>query len=119
VPSNCASAERIREAELDDNEQIYRTKVLQVLRGHIGELDSMERAITNAAKQKAEIPSLKEIFKEMGDATGEILSVTEFYQDETIPSDLANVVRHVLTHLTDCSSALVLYSSLIGFKSGA
>ncbi|MDI3565415.1 hypothetical protein [Bradyrhizobium sp. Arg816] len=94
---------------MDADERMFREKTIRALQSHITELDAMEKAVRKAAREHTEIPNLKEIVKELGDATAELRSVNNFYEDETVPHDMWNVVGHTLTALTDCNSALVLY----------
>ncbi|MGZ4988886.1 MAG: hypothetical protein ACXWBP_12630 [Limisphaerales bacterium] len=98
--------------DAEEQERLFREKTVRALQSHITELNAMEKVIAQAAREQTEIPNLKEIVKELADATAELRSVNTFYADEALPREMWNVVGHTLTALTDCSSALVLYFAM-------
>jgi hypothetical protein len=47
------------------------TETIQALNSHAAELDSMYRGITAAVENRTEIPNVKDVFKEMAEASME------------------------------------------------
>ena len=92
-----------------DNEE-FETKTLNVLKGHVKELDHMEAAITAAAKAKANIPNLKEILKELSDTATECWQTLDHYDNaDPLPESVRMAVVHVQQAVSSCTSALVLH----------
>jgi hypothetical protein len=94
------------------NAEEFKTKSINVLKGHAKELDSMEMVISAAAKKKTDIPNLKDILKELSDTATECQQTLDYY-DETEP--LPDVVRLALVRVQEavglCTSALVHHYS--------
>src|SRR4051812_40561085 len=90
------------------NEAEYRSKSINVLKGHANELNSMYHRLFEAAKAQTPAPNIKDVFKEMADAASECGRLLEFYQDAEMPGDVRRAMRRVQEELGHCASALVL-----------
>jgi hypothetical protein len=92
------------------DKQEYARRSLQALSSHRSELDAVETVITRAAKEKKSIPNIKDIFKEIGDASSECGSLVEYYDTEDpMPDNVRDAIGHTLQALTNCTSALILW----------
>jgi hypothetical protein len=61
--------------DAEEQERLFREKTVRALQSHITELNAMEKVIAQAARKHTEVPNLKEIVKELADATAELRSV--------------------------------------------
>lgn len=96
--------------------EIFEAKMVQVLRGHINELGSMEKAIAAASAARTEIPNLKDIFKELSTTAYEIHSTMQYYGGAIAPADVTNLIQQTLLRISGCTSALAQYPSLVAYK---
>jgi len=55
----------------------FEKEIIQALNSHAAELDSMHRGVMAAAKNRTEIPNIKDIFQEMADAPKECNEILE------------------------------------------
>ena len=55
---------------MDEAEEFAR-KTVDILNGYTNELNAMTDAITMAAKNRAQIPNLKDVYKEISDAAAD------------------------------------------------
>ena len=95
---------------MDANE--FKQKTLNALKSHASELDSMESAITNAAEKRSQIPNLKEVFIELGEAAEECGSTLEYYDANDLPVEVRDAIVLVQERISACAGALLLYSVL-------
>ena len=89
-------------------------ETIQALNSHAAELDSIYRAVMAAAENRTEIPNVKDIFKEMAEASRECDEMLEIYygdEDPLLP-DGRRAVQRVLDGLSNCASAFVAYMTI-------
>ena len=94
----------------------FEAKTVQVLRGHINEIGSMEKAVVAATTARTGVPNLTDIFKELSTAAYEISSTMQYYGGGTTPADVTNLMQQTLLRISGCTSALARYPSLIAYK---
>ena len=88
----------------------YKTRTINVLRGHANELDSMENTIRSAAERRDAIPNVKEIYKEISDAAQECHETLDFYnKEDPFPDDVRIAMKRVQEAINHCAAALVLH----------
>lgn len=92
----------------------FATETIQALNSHAAELDSMYRGIMAAAKDRTEIPSIKDIFQEMAEASKECDEVLEIYygDEDPLPPDIRRAIQRVQDGLFNCASAFVAYMAI-------
>ncbi len=71
----------------------------------------MYRGIKAAVENRTEIPNVKDIFKEMAEASRECDEMLEIYYGNGDPL-LADVRRAIQDGLSNCSSAFVAYMTI-------
>ena len=89
-------------------------ETIQALNSHAAELDSMYRGIMAAAKNRSEIPSIKDIFQEMAEASKECDEVLEIYygDEDPLPPDIRRAIQRIQDGLFNCANAFVAYMSI-------
>ena len=89
-------------------------ETIQALNSHAAELDSMYRGVMAAAKDRVEIPNIKDIFQEMAEAAKECDEVLEIYfgDEDPLPPDVRRAIQRVQDGLFNCASAFVAYMSI-------
>ncbi len=89
-------------------------ETIQTLNSHAAELDSIYRAVMAAAENRTEIPNVKDIFKEMAEASRECDELLEIYygdEDPLLP-DVRRAIQRVQDGLSNCASAFVAYMEI-------
>jgi hypothetical protein len=89
-------------------------ETIQALNSHAAELDSMYRGIMAAAKNRMEIPNIKDIFQEMAEASKECDEMLEIYygDEDPLPPDVRRAIQRVQDGLFNCASAFVAYMAI-------
>ena len=89
-------------------------ETIQALNSHAAALDSMYRGIMTAAKVRAEIPNIKDIFQEMAEASKECDEVLEIYygDEDPLPPDIRRAIQRVQDGLFNCANAFVSYMAI-------
>jgi len=84
---------------------------IQALNSHAAELDSMYRVVMAAAQNRTEIPNVKDIFKEMAEASRDCDEMLEIYYGDNDPllPDVRRAIQRVLDGLSNCASAFAAY----------
>jgi hypothetical protein len=87
---------------------------IQALNSHAAELDSMYRVVMVAAQNRTEIPNVKDIFKEMAEASRECDEMLEIYYGDNDPllPDVRRAIQRVLDGLSNCASAFAAYTAI-------
>src|SRR6266566_2955156 len=88
-------------------------ETIQALNSHAAELDSMYRRVLAAAKNRTD-PNVKDIFKEMAEASRECDEMLEIYygdEDPLLP-DVRRAIQRVQDGLSNCASAFVAYMAI-------
>jgi len=89
-------------------------ETIQALNSHAAELESMHRGVMAAAKNRTEIPNVKDIFKEMAEASRECDEMLEIYygdEDPLLP-DMRRAIQRIQDGLSNCASAFVAYMAI-------
>jgi hypothetical protein len=89
-------------------------ETIQTLNSHAAELDSMYRGVMAAVKNRTEIPNVKDIFKEMAEASRECDEMLEIYygdEDPLLP-DMRRAIQRIQDGLSNCASAFVAYMAI-------
>jgi len=89
-------------------------ETIQALNSHAPELDSMYRGEMAAAENRTEIPNVRDIFKEMAEASRECDEMLEIYygdEDPLLP-DVRRAIQRVQDGLSNCASAFVEYMAI-------
>lgn len=92
----------------------FARQTIQVLNSHAAELDSMYRGVVAAAENRTEIPNVKDIFKQMAEASRECDEILEIYygdEDPLLP-DVRRAIQRVQDGLSNCASAFVAYMAI-------
>jgi hypothetical protein len=93
-----------------ENAELPHQKFIRALNTYESELDAMNLAVMDAAKNGTEIPNVKDIFKEMAEASRECEGALDYYgADKPIPPDVRQAMQGVLDELSNCAKAFVLY----------
>jgi|SRR6516225_1086239 hypothetical protein len=90
------------------------SETIQVLNSHAAELDSMHRGVLAAVENRTEIPNVKDIFKEMAEASRECDEMLEIYygdEDPLLP-DARQAIQRVQDGLSNCANAFVAYMTI-------
>jgi hypothetical protein len=89
-------------------------ETIQTLNSHAAELDSMYRGVMAAVENRTEIPNVKDIFKEMAEASRECDEMLEIYYGDGDPllADVRRAIQRVQDGLSNCSSAFVAYMTI-------
>lgn len=89
-------------------------ETIQALNSHAAELDSMHRGITAALENRTQIPNVKDIFKEMAEASRDCDEMLEIYYGDGDPllADVRRAIQRVQDGLSNCSSAFVAYMTI-------
>jgi hypothetical protein len=92
----------------------FRKETIQALNSHAAELDSMYRGVMTAAKDRTEIPNIKDIFQEMAEASKECDEMFEIYygDEDPLPPDVRRAIQRVQDGLFNCASAFVAYMDI-------
>jgi len=92
----------------------FARETIQALNSHAAELDSMYRAVITAAENRTEIPNVKEIFKEMAEASRECDEMLEIYfgDEDPLSPDMRRAIQRIQDGLSNCASAFVAYMSI-------
>jgi hypothetical protein len=59
-------------------------ETIQALNSHAAELDSMYRGVMTATENRTEIPNVKDIFKEMAEASGNAMRCSKYIMETKI-----------------------------------
>jgi hypothetical protein len=89
-------------------------ETIQTLNSHATELDSMHRVVMAAAEARTEIPNVKDIFKEMAEASRDCDEMLEIYfgDDDPLSPDMRRAIQRVQDGLSNCASAFVAYMAI-------
>jgi len=89
-------------------------ETIQSLNSHAAELGSMYREVMAAVKNRTEIPNVKDIFKEMAEASRECDEMLEIYYGDGDPllADARRAIQRVQDGLSNCASAFVAYMTI-------
>jgi hypothetical protein len=89
-------------------------ETIQALNSHAAELDSMYRGVMAAAKNRTEIPNIKDIFQGMADASRECDEMLEIYygDEDPLPPDVRRAIQRVQDGLSNCANAFVAYMAI-------
>ena len=89
-------------------------ETIQSLNSHAAELGSMYREVMAAVKNRTEIPNVKDIFKEMAEASRECDEMLEIYYGDGDPllADARRAIQRVQDGLSNCASAFVAYMAI-------
>src|SRR6516225_5544109 len=89
-------------------------ETIQALNSHAAELDSMYRGVMAAAKNRMEIPNVKDIFQEMAEASRECDEMLEIYyaDEEPLPPAVRRAIQRVQDGLFNCASAFAAYMAI-------
>lgn len=92
----------------------FMKETIQALNSHAAELDSMFRAVLTAAKNRTEIPNVKDIFQEMAAASRECDEMLEIYygDEDPLSLDMRRAMQRVQDRLSSCASAFVAYMEI-------
>lgn len=93
------------------SDEDFGRETIQALNSHAAELDSMYRGVMAAAKNRTEIPNIRDIFQEMADASKECDEMLEinYGDDDPLPPDVRRAMQRVQDGLFNCASAFVAY----------
>ena len=89
-------------------------ETIQALNSHAAELESMSGGVMAAASNRTEIPNVKDIFKEMAEASRECDEMLEIYygdEDPLLP-DMRRAIQRIQDGLSNCASAFVAYMGI-------
>jgi hypothetical protein len=92
----------------------FMRETIQTLNSHAAELDSMYRRVMAAAESRTEIPNVRDIFKEMAEASRDCDEMLEIYygdEDPLLP-DARRAIQRVQDGLSNCASAFVTYMAI-------
>jgi hypothetical protein len=117
VSIRCTSSSN-EEEKMGDADFVRET--IQALNSHAAELDSMHRVVMAATKDRTEIPNVKDIFREMAEASRECDEILEIYygDDDPLSSDVRRAIQRVQDGLCNCSSAFVEYMTIARLTPG-
>ena len=89
-------------------------ETIQSLNSHAAELGSMYREVMAAVKNRTEIPNVKDIFKEMAEASRECDEMLEIYygDEDPLTPDVRRAIQRVQDGLSNCASAFVAYMTI-------
>jgi hypothetical protein len=89
-------------------------ETVQTLNSHAAELDSMYRGVMAAAKNRTEIPNIKDIFQEMAESSKECDEILEIYygDEDPLPPEVRRAIQRVQDGLFNCASAFVAYMAV-------
>ena len=89
-------------------------ETIQSLNSHAAELGSMYREVMAAVKNRTEIPNVKDIFKEMAEASRECDEMLEIYygDEDPLTPDVHRAIQRVQDQLSNCASAFVAYMAI-------
>lgn len=89
-------------------------ETIQALNSHAAELGSMYSSVMVAAKNRREIPNVKDIFHEMAEASRECDEMLEIYygDEDPLPTDMRRAIQRVQDGLSNCASALAAYMAI-------
>ena len=89
-------------------------ETIQALNSHAAELDSMHRGVMAAAKNRTEIPNIKDIFKEMAEASRECDEMLEIYygDEDPLPPSVRRAIQRIQDQLSNCANAFVEYMAI-------
>jgi len=89
-------------------------ETIQALNSHVAELESMYRGVMAAAKNRTEIPNVRDIFQEMAEASRECDELLEIYvgDEDPLPADLRRAIQRLQDGLSNCASAFVAYMAI-------
>ena len=89
-------------------------ETIQALNSHAAELDSMHRVVMVAVEARTEIPNVRDIFKEMAEASRECDEMLEIYYEDEDPllPDVRRAIQRVQDGLSNCASAFVEYMAI-------
>ncbi len=92
----------------------FAREMIQALNSHAAELDSMYRGVMAAAKNRTEIPNIRDIFQEMAEASRECDEMLEIYygEEDPLPPDVRRAIQRVQDGLSNCASAFVAYMAI-------
>jgi hypothetical protein len=95
-------------------------ETIQALNSHAAELDSMYRVVLAAAKDRMEIPNMKDIFQEMAEASRECDEMLEIYygDEDPLPSDVRRAIQRVQDGLSKCANGFVAYMAVARLSPG-
>jgi hypothetical protein len=89
-------------------------ETIQALNSHAAELDAMHRVVMAAAETRTEIPNVRDIFKEMAEASRDCDEMLEIYfgDDDSLSPDMRRAIQRVQDGLSNCASAFVAYMAI-------
>ena len=89
-------------------------ETIQSLNSHAAELGSMYREVMAAVKNRTEIPNVKDIFKEMAEASRECDEMLEIYYGDGDPllADARRAIQRVQDGSSNCARAFVAYMTI-------
>jgi hypothetical protein len=92
----------------------FARETIEGLNSHSTELGSMYRGIMVATKNRTEIPNLRDIFKEMAEASRECDEMLEIYygDGDPLPADVRRAIQRIQDQLSNCASAFVEYMAI-------
>lgn len=95
-------------------------ETIQTLNSHAAELDSMYRGVMTATRNRTEIPSVRDIFKEMAEASRECDEMLEIYygDEDPIPPDVRRAIQRIQDQLSNCANAFVAYMAIARLTPG-
>jgi len=95
-------------------------ETIQTLNSHAAELDAMHRVVMVAAEARTEIPNVRDIFKEMAEASRDCDEMLEIYfgDDDPLSSDMRRAIQRVQDGLSNCASAFVAYMAIARLTPG-
>jgi len=110
--ANSYSAQRYSEEIMGDADFLRET--IQALNSHAAELGSMYRRVVAAVKNRTEIPNVRDIFKEMAEASRECDEMLEIYSgdEDPLPPAVRRAIQRVQDQLSNCASAFVEYMDI-------
>jgi hypothetical protein len=97
---------------MDDADFVRET--IEALNSHVAELGSMYRGVMAAAKNRTEIPNIRDIFQEMAEASRECDEILEIYcgDGDPLQPDVRRAIQRVQDQLSNCASAFVEYMAI-------
>jgi hypothetical protein len=89
-------------------------ETIQTLNSHAAELGSMHVRLVAAARNRTEIPNVKDIFQEMAEASRECDAMFEIYygDEDPLPPEVRRAIQRVQDGLSNCASAFVAYMAI-------
>jgi len=89
-------------------------ETIQALNSHAAELGSMYAGVVAAAKNRTEIPNVREIFEEMAEASRECDEMLEIYfgDEDPLPPGVRRAVQRVQDGLSNCARAFAAYMAI-------